>query len=114
MDSYLHIPSDIFQITTVVLHWTWVLSLLLSFQSYRKAIIFYLIGSLYFGSLSLQLVLSHYSMPQTEKESVKITSVFNRQVEVTIDINTYVNINTTKIIKLFYFYCMLVGNEKPI
>lgn len=90
LDSYLHISSDILQITSVILHWTWVISLLMSFESYRKAILFYIIGSFYFGSLSLQLVLSHYSMPQTEKESVKITSVFNRQVEVTIDINNYI------------------------
>jgi fatty acid desaturase len=72
----------------IALHFIWVGALLSCFPTWKEALLFYGIAMMCLGVLSVQLLVSHYSKPWAEKETVKESGSWaQRQVESVVDIS---------------------------
>jgi fatty acid desaturase len=72
----------------IALYFAYVAVLLSYFPTWKEALIFYAIGNMCLGVLSVQLLVSHYSKPWVEKDTVKESGSWaKRQVESVVDIS---------------------------
>mmetsp|Transcript_12598 Transcript_12598/g.21003 ORF Transcript_12598/g.21003 Transcript_12598/m.21003 type:complete len:500 (+) Transcript_12598:218-1717(+) len=86
IDSLTHTSRSI-DIIGAVLHIGWVGAVLLYLPTLSDKIFFYFLANLFSGILSIQLLVSHYAKPWTEKEATKTPGSFAaRQVEAVLDI----------------------------
>jgi delta8-fatty-acid desaturase len=72
----------------IALYFAYVAVLLSFFPTWKEALIFYAIGNTCLGVLSVQLLVSHYSKPWVEKDTVKESGSWaKRQIESVVDIS---------------------------
>eukprot|EP00039_Didymoeca_costata_P010055 m.134340 g.134340 ORF g.134340 m.134340 type:complete len:488 (+) comp14692_c1_seq1:105-1568(+) len=87
IDSYRS-EDRALEFCSVVLHWLWLLVLMASFPTYMEGFFLYYMGSCFVGVLEIQLLVSHYASPWTEKDAAKTPGSFmRRQVEAVVDID---------------------------
>jgi fatty acid desaturase len=68
------------------LYWVWVAALLRFFPSWQEGLAYYMVGNMFLGVLSIQLLVSHYGRSWSEKQSTK-GHWAERQLEAVLDID---------------------------
>lgn len=78
-----------FELFGIALYWVWIIGgIMASFPTWKEGILFYVTAMVFLGVLSVQLLVSHYSKPWAEKDTVKESGSWaKRQVESVVDIS---------------------------
>jgi len=72
----------------IALYWVWVWTLISCFPTLQEGLLFYGMAMFCLGILHIQLLVSHYSKPWAEKDTVKAPGSWaQRQVESVLDIS---------------------------
>ena len=77
----------IFEKIGIGLYACWVAALISVFPTFKEGLTFYAISMTFFGVLSIQLVISHYSKPWREKATTIESGWSKRQIEAVLDIS---------------------------